>query len=564
MAVAALSTAAPALTAGPAPAPTLAAGTESSLAFAKLVTEARPDGKAPQDGANAEPEADGETATAFAEDGATTGEADAAEKPAGKPADLLSQIEAMVAAASQIGVSQPAAAPAAVPMAPETQAEPAVATPAEAPAFTMPFSARFARQATIISPANPHAAASAPQAVTLPEAPAVASPPAPVAIPPQVVADEAPTPVATTAAATPVPKSIPSDIAAMIASLKAAFEPARSVAEPVTTQISTTPPVVGTTAAIPAEAPIAAVARNLVETTPAMASEPVAAGPTGAPDVKPTASATIQPPVAPIDPAIIKAIAAEMQAAPAKTAESDKLRAVPSTGKQDGPQYAPIADQIMTTAPDSVSPAIETPAPMVETVTDIAAVPTDAPTSAASPAPQAEALVSAAASRPADNVAVVSDAGNIPLDHADLSIQRHLDLARDTQWLDRLARDISQAATQQGQLKFQLNPENLGALTIEIANSAAGTSIKLSTETDQARQIIADAQPRLLAEVRAQGLRVAETHVDLNQQGSGGSASAQGQQRQSSEDHKPFARTQSVIREDAGDSAPADDGELYA
>ena len=129
---------------------------------------------------------------------------------------------------------------------------------------------------------------------------------------------------------------------------------------------------------------------------------------------------------------------------------------------------------------------------------------------------------------------------------------------------DSRGRNAAAAANHQGHLKFQLNPEHLGALTVEIANSAAGTAIRMTADSDQARAIIADAQPRLIAEVRAQGLRVAESHVDLNQHGNGGSAFAQGQQRQSSEDHKPFARTQSVIRDDADDSAARDDGELYA
>jgi len=157
--------------------------------------------------------------------------------------------------------------------------------------------------------------------------------------------------------------------------------------------------------------------------------------------------------------------------------------------------------------------------------------------------------------------------------HTEMAVDRHLDLARDTQWLDRLARDISQAAHREGHLRFQLNPENLGALTVEIANGAAGTAIKLTAETDHARSIIADAQPQLIAEVRAQGLRVSETHVELNQQqqqAGGGSASAHGgqhahqQQHRPSGDHQPFERTQARSRDEAGDSAPQDDGELYA
>lgn len=145
---------------------------------------------------------------------------------------------------------------------------------------------------------------------------------------------------------------------------------------------------------------------------------------------------------------------------------------------------------------------------------------------------------------------------------AEQSMTRHLDLARDNQWLDRLARDITQAATTNGHLKFQLNPEHLGSLQVEIVNSAAGTSVRMTADNDAARTILVDAQPRLIAEVRAQGLRIAESHVDLGSQtGSGGAA---GGQRQSSEDHKPFVRTQAATRAQTPDSPPPADDELYA
>jgi flagellar hook-length control protein FliK len=145
---------------------------------------------------------------------------------------------------------------------------------------------------------------------------------------------------------------------------------------------------------------------------------------------------------------------------------------------------------------------------------------------------------------------------------AEQSMTRHLDLARDNQWLDRLAHDITQAATTNGHLKFQLNPEHLGSLQVEIVNSAAGTSVRMTADNDAARTILADAQPRLIAEVRAQGLRIAESHVDLGSQtGSGGAA---GGQHQSSEDHKPFVRTQAATRTETPDSSTPADDELYA
>jgi flagellar hook-length control protein FliK len=144
--------------------------------------------------------------------------------------------------------------------------------------------------------------------------------------------------------------------------------------------------------------------------------------------------------------------------------------------------------------------------------------------------------------------------------HAEQSVTRHLDMLRDTQWLDNLAHDISVAANQNGQLKFQINPEHLGSLAIEITHGEAGASIRMTTDNDHARAIIADAQPRLIAEVRAQGLRVADSHVDLGNQASGG---GNANHRSSSEDHKPFVRTQVGMIEEVSDSPPRDD-ELYA
>lgn len=160
----------------------------------------------------------------------------------------------------------------------------------------------------------------------------------------------------------------------------------------------------------------------------------------------------------------------------------------------------------------------------------------------------------------ADGAAKSAATGMTQPGHAELSVTRHLDMLKDTQWLDTLAHDIGQAAAQNGHLKFQLNPEHLGSLAIEITNGAAGASIRMTTDNDNARAIIADAQPRLIAEVRAQGLRVADSHVDLGSQANSGGGAGQ---RRSSEDHKPFVRTQVGTRAAASDSPPGDD-ELYA
>jgi hypothetical protein len=109
-----------------------------------------------------------------------------------------------------------------------------------------------------------------------------------------------------------------------------------------------------------------------------------------------------------------------------------------------------------------------------------------------------------------------------PLSGVDQVATRQLDLARDSQWLDRLATDIARTAGKDGTLRFNLHPQSLGSLAVEVRHAGDGVSVRLTAETDGARAILADAQPRLAAEARAQGVRIAETHVDLGGQFSSG------------------------------------------
>jgi flagellar hook-length control protein FliK len=151
---------------------------------------------------------------------------------------------------------------------------------------------------------------------------------------------------------------------------------------------------------------------------------------------------------------------------------------------------------------------------------------------------------------------VTSDGASAPLPSAsEIMIGHHLDLAKDGEWLDRLARDIARTANHDAQLKFQLNPEHLGSLRIELTNAADGTAIRMTADTDTARNILVDAQPRLLAEARAQGLRISESHVDLGHQGS--------QQGRREDQFETFVRTGQSSEEQAAPSSGADD-ERYA
>ena len=150
-----------------------------------------------------------------------------------------------------------------------------------------------------------------------------------------------------------------------------------------------------------------------------------------------------------------------------------------------------------------------------------------------------------------------------PTETIDHSVSQHLDLAHQSEWLDQLAGEIARTAGKSGILRFRLHPESLGRLHVELSQGAAGASIRLTADTETARAIIADAQPRLVAEARAQGVRIAETHVGLGMSGQWSSAEQHGQRGGNPE---WFLRTSGADRgEDKASAHPDPDAaERYA
>lgn len=127
---------------------------------------------------------------------------------------------------------------------------------------------------------------------------------------------------------------------------------------------------------------------------------------------------------------------------------------------------------------------------------------------------------------PTDQLAVSQPAQRLdgaPAQPTEQGIEHELDLAHESEWLDRLARDIARSGASDGPMRFKLNPQTLGHLRVELTQGDMGTSIRLTVETDAARALLTDAQPKLIAEARAQGVRIAQTDIDLA--GSGHQAS---------------------------------------
>lgn len=90
-----------------------------------------------------------------------------------------------------------------------------------------------------------------------------------------------------------------------------------------------------------------------------------------------------------------------------------------------------------------------------------------------------------------------------------------LNITADGAWIDDLARDISRMASGSGDLRFRLTPETLGEMKVEISQSDRGAVIRMTVGSEAAQAALAEAQPKLVAEARAHGVRIADAQVDL-------------------------------------------------
>ena len=234
-------------------------------------------------------------------------------------------------------------------------------------------------------------------------------------------------------------------------------------------------------------------------------------------------------------------------------------------------------------APASGSAAAAAPAIAVSNVPDLLArvdarfggrarTPTAAPTRAAAPlAPAAvpahngaDAAPLAALLAPLVEHAPIAEPlqslAEAPAPLAEQMVERQLDLAHEGEWLDALARDIARTGASDAPLRFRLHPEYLGTLEVEVRQTADGATVRMTTETAEARAIIADAQPKLVAEARAQGVRIAEAHVDLGQQQAGG-GSADPRGREPDAQPRPGRPVQQAS---TPEPRPARSADLYA
>lgn len=366
-------------------------------------------------------------------------------------------------------------------------------------------------------------------------------------------------------------------IAELFARIIAGGAPAAPVDAAAPEIVSIAPEAEGEGATAEGEAPAGAPAEAAETILPLLQAQSgfpaiVAAPPAGAPPpAAPVAEAPQAPPATAPAPAVIaplkasKAVApptkpgaaphepaateAEVAAAPAPEAKLAKpaFEGV-KKGEADTPPQPREAAPRPATDSIPVAERPDRPAPV-----DIAGAPLTAqsasppPTAAASPPPFFTPAPPVSAAQPA--------APATPTAPAEMAVERELDLARDGAWLDRLARDIARAGSEDGTMRFRLHPQTLGHMRVELSQSDQGATVRLTVETEAARTILVDAQPRLVAEARAQGVRLAGTEVDL----AGAHTQTSGDPRRQAEaEAQPMIRTaRAATGEAALDAASA-------
>ena len=439
------------------------------------------------------------------------------------------------------------------------QAAPA-GTATDAPGFEQLFASLPGGEA--IAAPSPAAPASGAGAAALVAAPATAALPGLPIAAPSVAATEIPVLTATPAAVADSAKALPNGEAPMppAAALfglpqpvagppapmapvdtKAATEatvkravkpapeksPAADAAAAASLLIAVATPFKGATPAAEKPAPVALDADTPVDGETAEAASPAAA---------PIAQTPAPPAAAPLGAAVATVVAAAIPAA--ERPANDKPAKAPAPTTAPRQPEAPAA-----------TPAVKT----AEPAQPLAAFPTIEP-KAAKPLIDSGAAMTVLFTQPdLQGAAPLLEAAKAaPL------AERTLDLTSDDQWIAQLAADIAATKSDKGDISFRLMPRHLGRLDVSMLSGDEGVTLKLDTHHEATATIVQAAQPRLVEDLRQQGVRVADAQVTHTPAETGRQQQNPGQGRGTAPDTSHLIETASDQADPTHDERTAD------
>ena len=245
-----------------------------------------------------------------------------------------------------------------------------------------------------------------------------------------------------------------------------------------------------------------------------------------APAAKP--SETAPEPDAAAAASLLIAVATAANAGPTSTGRSTKTPEAPTTARRSTTATTTLSTTAAKTAP---TPDAFSAAPTRPAMTESAALPVATAKPAADPAPFRPAVDGGA------SMAVLFGQPVAPGIAAPAFAQtaapvaeRLLDMGSDDQWIAQLAADIAATKSETGDLSFRLMPRHLGRLDVAMKmDDGGGVSLRLDAQHEATATIVTAAQPRLVEDLRQQGVRVAEAQVTHTPAETGRQQQQQGQ-----------------------------------
>jgi flagellar hook-length control protein FliK len=346
------------------------------------------------------------------------------------------------------------------------------------------------------------------------------------AILPEASAEQAAVPAAKPAEATPTPDAaVAASLLIAVATPRAAAKPAVDAPGKPLEKADAKADDAGGDAPVMADAPDARAAEPSVVT--AVTADPVQSAPVAA-----AAAVAIAANAAPA-PTGRPAKTPEAKDAPRSTAATTTLPApaARTAPAPDAPAVAPArpADKAVVAKPAREEALAPTPARPARV--ESAALPMSAAKPAADPAPLRPVADSGASMAVLFSQPAAPGVAAPALAQAAAPVaERLLDMGSDDQWIAQLATDIAATKSDTGDLSFRLMPRHLGRLDVAMKmDDSGGVSLKLDTQHEATATIVTAAQPRLVEDLRQQGVRVAEAQVTHTPAETGRQQQQQGQ-----------------------------------
>ncbi|MBB5984287.1 flagellar hook-length control protein FliK [Sphingobium lignivorans] len=106
-------------------------------------------------------------------------------------------------------------------------------------------------------------------------------------------------------------------------------------------------------------------------------------------------------------------------------------------------------------------------------------------------------------------------AGPAPAESAGAALgEQVIDMGVSGQWIDRMAREITDLAAGTGHSRFTLSPPHLGRLEIDLWRDGAETNVRLLAETDEAARRLAEGRPALQGDARLASISLGTITVE--------------------------------------------------